>query len=1047
METDTGRGQEASSSGQGSGVDLSGITRGAWKGSDVTQAEIDWLYQSRRIPAEVSCRLPRDEIESVLEPGESVVFLAHFERGFGLPASDFFRQFLDFYQLQPHHLPGNAIFYLSCYVSFMEGYIGLLPTKETFARFFSLRINSVQGKDIPKPKPPVQCGSCIIGTRQGSPFFKFFGLESCRAWQETFFYVKNTGATDLINLPAFNPGAPTKANWGYNPGTNHIETNRIVRFMEQLMKETDICSDDIIRTFISHRVLPLQRRAHKISEMYGPRDPTKITGLPLSKEDVVLKARQICQTAMPMDWEWGFVPLSSTNPPTPEAKERFPRIAAEQRGPCRKRDLDTEDPDPYVHWTELKMGRTHTSRPGNFSTEASGSDDDVTILEVVERAVLIQAEVGHEFLEKLTSQDKKKKAPAPEAGPSDAPPAKRPRQEVVGGRIISKKYPALKISKSASGMRPESSEETARTSTPQPSPAPSGAGNLSASPLGGTTSAGRAAPTPSDHRAEEDLVSPPEIQDTGASNTGATTEDAGRVEPLAPTAPKKKKKKDATSSPSKTAPDSSEPENYAPAKDAPEAPAPTKSTPTPPPPATSTGKPAASKPTPPESGKLSAQQFAAVMTAATAPSSGSQTLALRADRAAVVAGEMASAQVGRITEFQHGGAELGHLLDYAEKWNQADLTLATGGLGKDKLPMVNPSGPRSTGQHFGRLWLPEFWVKSAALSAKLCCKHQETGNFLPSFLLEQSTADTRKRLFEELLWEHRELAEAHSHYQAVPEASIDALKTQIATLQAEKEQLIIAHREVKEQAMQAELRHAWELTEAKAAAEAKLDESLKEYTNSTTVLRAEMEEETMARKAAQDRLALLEVEQKEYDRLVLQTDALALRLFPDSQAHAVNKVAERRVEQEMANPDAPWDPYDHLVALSARVQHMRSVDRHLADLPDVAIQICKVLWPGEPVPANITLTANRLKDAGRRIREWKCSAARAGADAALRIACSWYDDLDLDAFHSLRADAPTDTDPVRTAKRQDRAYRIAEFAHVHTFIPPPPDVKGCSFRR
>ncbi|KAK1609338.1 hypothetical protein QYE76_033011 [Lolium multiflorum] len=244
--------------------------------------------------------------------------------------------------------------------------------------------------------------------------------------------------------------------------------------------------------------------------------------------------------------------------------------------------------------------------------------------------------------------------------------------------------------------------------------------------------------------------------------------------------------------------------------------------------------------------------------------------------------------------------------------------------------------------------------------------------------------------------------------------------TLVFRIPAEKEQLFTAHREVKEQAMQAELRHARELKEAKAAAEAKLDESLKEYTNSIAVLRAEMEEETVARKAAQDRLALLEAEQKEYDRLVLQTDALALRLFPHSQAHAVNKVAERRVEQEMANPDAPWDPYDHLVALSARVQHMRSVDRHLADLLDVAIQICKVLWPKEPVPANITLTTNRLKHAGRRIREWKCSAARAGADAALRIACSWYDDLDLDAFHSLRADAPTDTDPARTAKRQDR---------------------------
>jgi hypothetical protein len=143
----------------------------------------------------------------------------------------------------------------------------------------------------------------------------------------------------------------------------------------------------------------------------------------------------------------------------------------------------------------------------------------------------------------------------------------------------------------------------------------------------------------------------------------------------------------------------------------------------------------------------------------------------------------------------------------------------------------------------------------------------------------------------------------------------------------------------------------------------------------------------------------------------------------------------------MPNPDAPWDGYDYLVALSARIWHARSVDRHMKDLPDVALQIFKVLWPGEPVPDNITLVAECLKDAGRRIREWKCSAARAGADAALRIACSWYDDLDLDAFHALRGDSPWEKDQVRVAKRQDCAYHIAEFAHMPTFIPPPPDVK------
>ncbi|KAK1606958.1 hypothetical protein QYE76_030631 [Lolium multiflorum] len=409
MEIDTGASQDAGSSSQASGVDLSGVTRGAWKGSEVTQHEIDWLYRSRRIPEGVSCRRPGDEIEPDLKDGEFVIFLAHFERGIGLSASDFFRQFLDFYKLQPHHLPGNAIFYLSCYATFMEAYMGLRPTRETFAHFFSLRINSVQGKEIPKPKPPVQCGSCIIGSRQGSPFFKFAGLDSCRAWERTFFYVKNTGPADLINLPAFNPAVPTRANWSYNPKETHVETNRIIRFMKQLMKDTAFCPDDIVRTFISRRVLPLKRRAHKMSEMYGPGDPTKITGLPLSKEDVVLKARHICQTSMPLDWEWGLLPLSSLNPPTKEAKLRFPRIEAEKRGPCRNRALDKEDPDPYIHWVDLKMGRIPISRPASTDPQ------------VHEHAVPLQAEVGQEFLE--TSQDKKRNDPEANAGPSAAPQA------------------------------------------------------------------------------------------------------------------------------------------------------------------------------------------------------------------------------------------------------------------------------------------------------------------------------------------------------------------------------------------------------------------------------------------------------------------------------------------------------------------------------------------------------------------------------------------------------------------------------------------------
>ena len=105
---------------------------------------------------------------------------------------------------------------------------------------------------------------------------------------------------------------------------------------------------------------------------------------------------------------------------------------------------------------------------------------------------------------------------------------------------------------------------------------------------------------------------------------------------------------------------------------------------------------------------------------------------------------------------------------------------------------------------------------------------------------------------------------------------------------AEKEQLLRDHRkaldaqqttsrELKEQAMQAALQHSQELKDAKAAAEARLAEVVDDSANSTSVLRAELEEERKARKAAERLIDTMTTDHREYDRLVMKIDALALR--------------------------------------------------------------------------------------------------------------------------------------------------------------------------
>jgi hypothetical protein len=85
-----------------------------------------------------------------------VVFVAHFERGFALPVSDFFWDFRDYYNLQPHHLPANAMMTLSAFAAFCEGYAGIEPFVQGWSKYFQLRKQSAQeprDKNAPQRRP------------------------------------------------------------------------------------------------------------------------------------------------------------------------------------------------------------------------------------------------------------------------------------------------------------------------------------------------------------------------------------------------------------------------------------------------------------------------------------------------------------------------------------------------------------------------------------------------------------------------------------------------------------------------------------------------------------------------------------------------------------------------------------------------------------------------------------------------------------------------------------------------------------------------------
>ncbi|KAK1691992.1 hypothetical protein QYE76_008689 [Lolium multiflorum] len=275
-----------------------------------------------------------------------------------------------------------------------------------------------------------------------------------------------------------------------------------------------------------------------------------------------------------------------------------------------------------------------------------------------------------------------------------------------------------------------------------------------------------------------------------------------------------------------------------------------------------------------------------------------------------------------------------------------------------------------------------------------------------------------------------------SGYRPIPEASIEALRTQLAALQDEKEQLIRQHREaldaqetyskgLKDQLIQLGLKHNEAMKATQAAAEAKLNEALEDANNSTVVLWAELEEGAKARKAAEDQAAAWRESMSMTFRSCKPT--ARFRLFLDSQAYAMKKVAERRVAQAYQNMDAPWDPYDHLVALNARVSCALWTGTSPTS-PRWPSSLQGTL-PEEEVPANLSLTNDRLK-----VPE-DPRVAMLTPMPATSCALAPVPGLDLDALIGVRDNARTDLDPVLTVKRQDRAYRIAEYAAMRTFIP------------
>ncbi|KAE8805969.1 hypothetical protein D1007_17880 [Hordeum vulgare] len=367
--------------------------QGAWLGSDVDEELIDALRHHRLVPpaSQVSVRLPSSEASPAPFAGEVVVFAEHFYRGFGLPASSFFTEWLQFFGLQLRHLAPNAILQLAAFVVLCEGFAGIEPRVHLWRNLFFFKQQSIamEKSEVEKLKglrPMMPCGAALVHHRPKSGFPQMPLQDSIKHWHKGFFYVRRTDpAQDALNMPPLAIAPTTWQNWDAKTPKPHPEV-ALIRAHLDILRESGLLGRDLLATMVVRRILPLQRRPHLVCQMSGRLDPCRLSIKRFTPGAVARRVNLISTARMHEggEWTWGMSPFNRAHPPpmmfkTLHGSLRPPAPDVEASGASEMEDEDAMEPrsDSFAG-TGDPLESQGTEPSGEYSRHALAdwTDDD-----------------------------------------------------------------------------------------------------------------------------------------------------------------------------------------------------------------------------------------------------------------------------------------------------------------------------------------------------------------------------------------------------------------------------------------------------------------------------------------------------------------------------------------------------------------------------------------------------------------------------------------------------------------------------------------------
>ncbi|XBI16278.1 hypothetical protein VPH35_058567 [Triticum aestivum] len=404
-----------------------------WMRSNVTNETLADFVKSGYLPKKdiMSYRAP-DPSEERPQPkdGEVVIFADHMSRGFAPPGSKLFRDVLNFFDLRPQDIGPNSVSNICNFQVFCEVYLGEEPSLLLFREIFYLNRQNECANG-----PSLELGGISIQRRRDCLFPYAEPPSHPKDWNLTWFYCQDTSPADESPLPGFRPSRlePT------HPLSDKLTQAERQPLLPTINKIKALLGNglngiDLVRVWISWRVIPLSRRPGLMCEYTGRKDdPQRHSRNDLPEDVAEEMTKALLNKSLADCGRTGLAPFCKTNP-APAADDKFWRVKYDHEAAkkARKAKKAAKKAAPR------KKGSRPTASELMQLSDSSESEDDIGASNPVVEEVMSLSSDSEPLPRlkvrraKITKRAKKSKPvdepdlPEPEAAAQEPPAASAP---------------------------------------------------------------------------------------------------------------------------------------------------------------------------------------------------------------------------------------------------------------------------------------------------------------------------------------------------------------------------------------------------------------------------------------------------------------------------------------------------------------------------------------------------------------------------------------------------------------------------------------------